>query len=180
MTRIGLRLRLLGGLAALTLAAAGPALAQGGPAANLPAGEGRDVLTTACTQCHALNTVIAMRDGAGGWKRQVRNMIFRGAQVSDANSEKLIDYLVANFGPGSARPAAANATPVSLPEGNGKALVEARCQLCHDLGRVAGIKRTKAGWDEVVTNMVTRGASATPEEARTISAYLGSSFAAAP
>ena len=57
---------------------------------------------------------------------------------------------------------------MSLPEGNGKALVEARCQLCHDLGRVAGIKRTKAGWDEVVTNMVTRGASATPEEARTI------------
>ena len=88
MTRIGLRLRLFGGLAALTLAAAGPALAQGGPAANLPAGEGRDVLTTACTQCHALNTVIAMRDGAGGWKRQVRNMIFRGAQVSDADFGK--------------------------------------------------------------------------------------------
>ena len=177
MIRVGLlRLRVLGGLAALTLASVSPLSAQN-PAANLPAGEGRDILTTACTQCHALGTVVQMRDGPGGWKRQVRNMIFRGAQVNDADSEKLIDYLAANFGPGSARPAVANATPVSLPDGSGKELVEARCQLCHDLGRVAGIKRTKTEWDGIVANMVTRGATATPEEARTISAYLGSHFA---
>jgi mono/diheme cytochrome c family protein len=174
MTRLGL-VRWLGGVAALTLAAVSPLSAQG-PAGNLPAGEGRDILATACTQCHALNTVISMRDGPGGWKRQVRNMILRGAQVNDPDSEKLITYLVTNFGPGSARPPVANATPVSLPDGNGRELVEARCQLCHDLNRVAGIKRSATGWEGIVANMVTRGATATPEEARTIAAYLAGRF----
>ena len=50
----------------------------------------------------------------------------------------MIAYLAANFGPGAA-PAAAAA--VTLPAGPGKELVETRCTVCHDLERVAAVKR---------------------------------------
>jgi hypothetical protein len=55
-------------------------------------------------------------------------------------------------------------------------LVEARCTACHDLERVALVKRQKADWPALVTNMVGRGAVATPEEAQDIASYLASHF----
>ncbi len=38
------------------------------------------------------------------------------------------------------------------------------CMLCHDLERVATIKRSKQDWPAIVANMVARGATATPDE----------------
>src|SRR5438876_7894530 len=176
MTRLGRkRLAVLYGFAALHLAASAPLNAQ--PAAGaLPPGEGRDLLATACTQCHGLGTIMAMRDGPGGWKPLVYNMVLRGAPLTGPETETVIQYLTANFGPGLQRPAGAQVTPVALPAGTGKDLVETRCGLCHDLARAVGIKRSPGGWDAIVTNMIQRGAPATVEEGRTISAYLATQF----
>jgi hypothetical protein len=55
-------------------------------------------------------------------------------------------------------------------------LVEARCTLCHDLERVAVVKRPRQHWPAIVANMVARGATATPEEAGTIATYLAAQF----
>jgi cytochrome c5 len=163
------------GLVVLYLAASTPLNAQ--PAGGaLPPGEGRDVLATACTQCHGLGTIMAMRDGPGGWKLQVYNMVIRGAQLTGPETETVISYLAANFGPGSQRPPGTQVAAVALPDGAGKELVETRCALCHDLARVVGIKRPPGGWDSIVANMIQRGAPATAEEGRTISAYLATQF----
>jgi cytochrome c5 len=155
--------------AALAIAIAMPACAQGA----LPPGEGRDLLATACSQCHALNVIRSMREGAEGWKRHVYNMVTRGAQLNAREADMVVAYLAANFGPTA--PAAA-ATPVALPSGPGKELVEARCTACHDLERVASARRQKSQWPALVANMVNRGAVATPEEAQAISSYLASHF----
>ena len=85
----------------------------------------------------------------------------------------VVAYLATNFGPTTQ---AASATPVALPGGPGRDLVEARCTACHDLERVASAKRQKSEWSALVANMVGRGAVATPEEAQAISAYLASHF----
>src|SRR5262245_54667095 len=77
-------------------AASAPLHAQA-PANPLPAGEGRDLLTSACTNCHGLQTITAMRDGQGGWKAQVYNMVLRGAPLNAAETDTLIAYLAANF-----------------------------------------------------------------------------------
>jgi mono/diheme cytochrome c family protein len=154
--------------AAFAIAIAMPAGAQDA----LPPGEGRDLLATACSQCHALNVIRSMREGAEGWKRHVYNMVTRGAQLNAREAEMVVAYLAANFGP--AAPAAA--TPVALPSGPGKELVEARCVACHDLERVASAKRQRSQWPALVANMVSRGAVATPEEAQAISSYLASHF----
>ena len=157
-------------IAALAVAIAMPVRAQG----VLPAGEGRDLMATACSQCHPLNVIRSMREGAEGWKRHVYNMVTRGAQLNAREADTVVAYLAANFGPTA--PAAASVVPVTLPGGPGRDLVEARCTACHDLERVTVIKRQKADWPVLVANMVGRGAVATPDEAQAISSYLASYF----
>src|ERR1700716_1280216 len=169
------RLRVLGGLAALCFATAAPlhAPTRGLPPGGLPPGEGRDIVAVACTQCHGLNTIMAIRDGSAGWRQFVNYMIMKGAQVSDREVDTIVQYLTASFGPNS--PPAAGAGPAllaSLPAGSGKELVEARSVTCPDLLRIVASRRQKSDWDAIVANMIDRGAAATPQERQTMVSYL--------
>ena len=168
------RFAVLGGIAALSAVMAAPLHAQ---APALPPGEGRDLVAVACTQCHGLNTIVQIRDGAGGWRQFVNYMILKGAQMTERETDTVVQYLTANFGPNS--PPAAGAAPAALaplPPGTGKELVEARCVTCHDLLRVVASRRQKTEWDGIVANMINRGATATPVERQTIVAYLATQF----
>ena len=162
-------LPLLFALAALLLAPGGPLRAQ--TAASLPAGEGRGLVATACSQCHALSIIAAMRNGAPGWKRHVYNMVLRGAQLTQREADTVIAYLTANFGPGTPAPGG-----VTLPNGPGRELVETRCAVCHTLERVAIVKREKRDWEAIVARMYERWGVSAPEEAQAISAYLVAQF----
>ena len=68
--------------------------------------------------------------------------------------------------------------PVSqyLPEGKGKDLVEQACGICHGLEVIVSQRATAKGWSSIVDNMVERGATATPEQARAIVDYLARNF----
>jgi mono/diheme cytochrome c family protein len=162
------RLWLPGALATFVLGLGTPLMAQ----SPLPPGEGRDLVAAVCSQCHALNPIVAVREGPAGWKRHVYNMVLRGAQLTPREADTVIQYLAASFGPGGSPPA----KTIDLPGGAGKELVETRCAGCHDLERVAVIKRPKRDWPAVVANMVSRGAPATPEEAAAIAGYLMAQF----
>jgi cytochrome c5 len=151
--------------------ATAPACAQNAPA--LPAGEGRDIVAAACTQCHTLAPLVGMRDGPVGWKRHVYNMVIRGAQLTPGDVDVVLQYLNANFGPGQSLPPA---KPVTLAAGAGKELVETRCTLCHDLERVTAAKRSKAAWPGIVSNMFDRFGLAAPDEAKAISNYLAANY----
>jgi cytochrome c5 len=161
----------LSALIAFVVAAASPAFAQN--ANPLPAGDGRDIVSVACSQCHYLGTIAKIRDGAAGWRMYVNNMVLRGAQLTPAEIDKVVDYLSLNLGPGINLPPA---HPVTLPDGAGKNMVETRCALCHDLERVATVKRGRTQWPAIVANMVAQGATATPDEQKTISDYLAANF----
>ena len=164
--------RVLSSLVAVLWLAAAPAVAQQ-PANALPPGDGRDLVATACTQCHALTVILAMRDGPIGWKRHVYHMVMRGAQLNAREVDTVLTYLDANFGPGQRMPPA---KPVALPAGPGKELVETRCTMCHDLERVTAAKREKREWESVVANMLERFGLQAPDEARAISAYLSAQY----
>jgi len=156
---------------AICVAATTPARAQ--TAQTLPSGEGRDIVAVACTQCHTLNPLTAMRDGPVGWKRHVYNMVIRGAQLTPRDVDTVLQYLNTNFGPGQSLPPA---KPVTLAPGAGKELVETRCALCHDLERVTAAKRQKREWPGVVANMFDRFDLAAPDEASAISSYLAANY----
>jgi cytochrome c5 len=162
-----------------------------GPALQLPPGEGKDLLATACSQCHALSTAVLMRDGPAGWKHTVDEMVVRGAQLFPDEAETVIKYLSKNFGPGvnrmqtgvlppgapvSKTGAAVKLEEVSLPAGPGKDLVEARCSLCHDLGRVVTVRRTEGEWEQITQSMNERGLTATPQQTQTMISYLTAQF----
>jgi len=165
------------GLMAFALATAAIAIASRGYAQQnadpLPPGDGRDIVAVACSQCHYLGTIAKIRDGAVGWRMYVSNMVLRGAQLTPSEVDRVVNYLAVNLGPGVNLPPQ---KPVALPDGPGKELVESRCALCHDLERVAQVKRRKQDWTPIVANMVNWGAPATPEQAKTITDYLASNF----
>ena len=165
-----MRAVLLSAFVAASVAATN-AQAQNAPA--LPAGEGRDIVAVACSQCHALTPLTGMRDGPAGWKRHVYNMVIRGAQLTPRDVDTVLQYLNANFGPGQSLPPA---KPVMLAPGAGKELVETRCTLCHDLERVTAAKRQKRDWPGVVANMFDRFGHSAQDEASVISAYLAANY----
>lgn len=161
--------------------------AQGGAASPLPSGEGRELVATVCTQCHALTPIVQMRDGVAGWKNMVEEMVLRGAQLSAGEADTVARYLAQHFGPGT-KPFTTGTVPprsalssepvkvIVLPGGAGKELVEARCGICHDLGRVVTARRSREEWEQITKNMLERGPTASPEQTRAIVSYLSSQF----
>jgi cytochrome c5 len=171
---------LVGLIATSLVSAATSVRAQGAALGALPPGDGRDLVATACSQCHSPVIVTRVREGEAGWTRHVHNMITRGAQLTPTEASRAIAYLTDHFGPGSlpvgGNTTVANAKAISLPAGAGKELVETRCTLCHDLERVTVPKRQKSEWPALVANMVGRGATATTDESKTIASYLATNF----
>ncbi len=163
------RLALVAALTALVLGADTPLHAQ--TAGALPAGESRELVATACSQCHTLGVIMAGRDGPVGWKKHVYNMVLRGTQLTPREADTVIQYLITNFGP-----TAPAATASALPSGPGKELVESRCAVCHNLERVTVVKRQKRDWETVVANMYERWGMSAPDEVQAISAYLVAQF----
>jgi cytochrome c5 len=157
------------GALALVFGAATPLHAQ--TASALPPGEGRELLATACSQCHTLSVIMAGRDGPVGWKKHVYNMVLRGTQLTPREADTVIQYLITNFGP-----TAPAETASALPSGPGKELVESRCAVCHNLERVTVVRRQKRDWKTVVANMYERWGISAPDEVQAISAYLVAQF----
>lgn len=179
---IGARLRTelvrWGAMAVLASSVMGPMHAQAqSPANNLPAGDGKEIVAVACAQCHGLKLIVALRDGPVGWKHFVDDMVLRGAQLTPQEADTVTQYLSKNFGPGTS-PMASGLKSEPLPAGDGEKLVESHCALCHDLGRITTIGRSKDEWNYTVGNMMARAGTnaATQQEILTMASYLASNF----
>jgi mono/diheme cytochrome c family protein len=167
---------LIAGALAAALAASLSAAAQQQQSPSLPPGEGRDVVAQACTLCHALNTVLQLRQGADGWRSIVDYMVLHGAQLTPQQADQAVEYLATNFGPGVNVPQ--SKTQVDLPDGTGKDLVASNCVICHGLDRIAASRRTPSDWQSVLTRMQFLGAPVSNSDKKTIAAYLDANFGA--
>jgi len=67
-------------------------------AQELPEGEGKELVTKACTVCHGLGNVINNRFTTEEWRNVALDM---DAPLSDAEIEKVAEYLGKYFGPDS-------------------------------------------------------------------------------
>jgi len=63
-----------------------------------------------------------------------------------------------------------------LPEAPGKEQVVAVCSKCHEPQRVAALRLTREGWEEVVAKMQTLGAKGSEEDFKKITDYLSENF----
>ena len=60
----------------------------------------------------------------------------------------------------------------NLPPGDGKMLTVERCGSCHSLERTVQLRKPKNGWEDIVFDMVGRGAPIFVDEANQIIEYL--------
>ena len=144
-----------------------------------PAGASRDLIAVACTQCHRAGPITQLRMGEEAWRRQVYNMVLRGAQIGPDEIDDVVKYLTTNFGPGVPTPGLA--TPaVTLPAGAGADLVAGACGTCHGVDRVVAVARPGRQWEAIVHRMVAIGAPIDADQARQIISYLETNYGAAP
>jgi cytochrome c5 len=68
------------------------------------------------------------------------------------------------------------AQEVQLPEGEGKKIVEEKCQACHDLTYITKQHLTKDEWTDMIKIMVASGASVTDQEIPIVAEYLTKNF----
>lgn len=65
---------------------------------NLPEGPGREDVISMCTQCHGVDTAVAVRRSPDAWHDLIQDMRSRGAQGDDAKANRVHDYLSRYFG----------------------------------------------------------------------------------
>jgi glucose dehydrogenase/cytochrome c5 len=72
--------------------------------------------------------------------------------------------------------AVANTTAGGMPEGAGRAIVQQKCVACHALTVVTSRHASRNEWDQVVNQMVSRGADLSDEEIETVVDYLAKGY----
>lgn len=60
--------------------------------------DGKALLERACTKCHGLTGTMRQRNSRERWTAIVDDMVARGAEGSDAEFEKITNYLAKNLG----------------------------------------------------------------------------------
>jgi quinoprotein glucose dehydrogenase len=68
------------------------------PGPPLPEGEGKELVVRRCTTCHGTGVFSKVRMGRVGWEDEVADMVERGAEGTEEEIRKVVDYLVKHFG----------------------------------------------------------------------------------
>jgi competence protein ComEA len=74
-------------------------LAAAAAFAQLPDAPGKELTQKICNNCHGAETFQSRRLDREGWEKVIDEMTGRGAQASDADFDKIVDYLANVFGP---------------------------------------------------------------------------------
>ena len=64
-----------------------------------PATEGKQILESACMQCHSLSRVESKNLTKPEWQGIVDRMKGKGVDIPESDTSALIDYLVKTYGP---------------------------------------------------------------------------------
>ena len=137
------------------------------PEMEIPAGVGSEILRGRCLRCHAMDLIGQQRLSRGGWERELEKMISWGAAVEDMEKKELVDYLTSNFG----NERSSRTVPDDVARSAG-ALLETKCQMCHDLRLLEAQRLDVSGWAREVDKMTTWGARTSASENDVLVQYL--------
>jgi cytochrome c553 len=135
----------------------------------LPAGPGREALTTRCLSCHEADLIVQQRLTRTGWGREIDKMVRWGAVVEAPEREPMLDYLAAHFAP---RPAAAHIVATAGTEETYKRA----CLTCHEDDLIEAQRLARPGWVREVDKMIRWGAVVTDSEKDALIDYLAARF----
>lgn len=105
-----------------SLAAVGAlAIATSVQAQELPDGQGKALVQSACTQCHGIDVIVRQPRSRDDWTEVVSRMVGNGAQLSDEDYNQVVQYLATYLGPANQNvPAKNNSIATAPPEKQGK------------------------------------------------------------
>mgnify|MGYP001388236214 CR=1 FL=1 len=172
MAAVGLHARLEGRGAAAAVAQ-GPQAEPTTQQAQID--KGRVAVPRVCIGCHqaggGIMRMLEVRErSTEEWRETVLRMIGRGAQVLRDEIDPITAYLASSTR--RSRPQAAPAGTAQGEPGTGAAaILERRCQRCHDL-QTATTKPGSEEWPAVIDKMIRLGAIVTGAEQQTLIAYL--------
>ena len=162
--------------AALAAPVTTPVAAQGNratrPQVIRPGGSVWQVIRKNCTSCHGIDDYAYFALDRAGWQTLLETKHKSGGAVlSDQDRNTLLDYLVAKFGP--------NSKPFKPPEGQGRPaavvnndevvgtasadiatrrILDTACNTCHTLEQVYAARYAQDKWQEIVSEMRSKGA----------------------
>ena len=64
----------------------------------LPEGEGKKIVEKVCLDCHGPENFTSKKRDKEGWEKVIADMVEKGAQGTDEEYDKIVAYLVKNFG----------------------------------------------------------------------------------
>ena len=140
---------------------------------KLPAGEGMDIATDRCLSCHGPEPILQQRLPRDKWVGEVDKMIRWGAEVPGDSKDKLVDYLARNF---PYHPIIPPKMPGSLPDGEGKDVVDQSCLSCHGGEPISQQRLSRAQWTAEVDKMIRWGAEVPAEQKNRLLDYLSKNF----
>ena len=132
---------------------------------ELPAGQGADTVRARCISCHGIELIVQQRLTREGWLREVEKMTSWGAVIAPADQDALLDYLATSFGVKPTGPADGTTSKAA-------ALLQARCQTCHDLRLIEQQRLNAEGWARELDKMVGWGATLTVSEKEMLVEHL--------
>jgi cytochrome c5 len=124
---------------------------------------GPDVIKAKCMACHGDDLIRQQRLTREGWSREVDKMIGWGAAVTSQERALLLDALIM---------AGRTTEPRTAIDPAATVLLEARCQVCHDLRMIDQQRLDAAGWVREIDKMIAWGAVVTPAEKAALVALL--------
>jgi cytochrome c5 len=137
----------------------------------LPEGDGKAIVSGACTSCHGLDLITAKKSTRAEWSQVVDRMKTYGTTLDATQTTTVIDYLTRSFGPAGA------AAPAPAAQGGdaaaaGKALMNGLCASCHGVDVITAKQASRNEWKDVVDRMKGYGATLDEKQNATLLDYL--------
>ncbi len=85
-------------------------------------------------------------------------------------------FLVVALGSTSAQTTPPAESATAMPDGAGKPIVQRACASCHAITTVTSKRANRKEWDQVVNQMVSRGAELSDDEIDTVIEYLSKNY----
>ena len=130
--------------------------ARQNPPADLPEGQGKKIVESACNACHEWTKVVTVEGlSKEKWRSLLSDMVRLGADLKDDQADVLAEYLAENFG-------------------EGKKVLDTVCTTCHELAEIKKFKGfyKREDWQDVVTTMVKYGAAVKENQVPLLVDYL--------
>ena len=124
--------------------------------------------------------VVMVATGGSFFDMTAGDSVFAFALPGGLPTAKVAQSVAANStespSPSTQTTAPPPAGSAAMPDGAGKAVVQKQCALCHALTVVTAKHASRKEWEQVVNQMVSRGADLTDDEIDTVIEYLARNY----